>query len=105
MGYPVQAVVRVRQTIDEAERMDLPASLAVASLAWAASIFLWTGDFRGAEECIDSSISHAASHSLGPLSAVGRARKAELAIHRGQAHQGVESLALRSRKSARRVTS
>jgi predicted ATPase/DNA-binding winged helix-turn-helix (wHTH) protein len=91
-GFPTQAVERIHQAISDAERMDHPASLAVASLAWAASIFLWTGDVRGAEECIDSSISHAVSHSLGPLSAVGRARKAELAIYQGNAHDGVESL-------------
>jgi predicted ATPase/DNA-binding winged helix-turn-helix (wHTH) protein len=91
-GHPVQAVERVRQAIKGAERMDHLASLAVASLAWAASIFLWTGDFRGAEECTNSSISHAGSHSLGPLSAVGQARKAELAVHQGDANDGVKSL-------------
>jgi predicted ATPase/DNA-binding winged helix-turn-helix (wHTH) protein len=92
LGFPAQAVERIHQAINDAERTDHPASLAVASLAWAASIFLWTGDVRGADECIESSISHAVSHSLGPLSAVGRARKAELAIYRGNAHDGVESL-------------
>jgi predicted ATPase/DNA-binding winged helix-turn-helix (wHTH) protein len=91
-GFPAQAVERIRQAINDAERTDQPASLAVASLAWAASIFLWTGDVRGADACIDSSLSHAASHSLGPLSAVCRARKAELAIHQGDARDGVESL-------------
>jgi len=91
-GHPDQAVERVHQAIKDAERMDHPASLAVASLAWAASIFLWTGDFQAAEECINSSLSHAASHSLGPLSAVGQARKAELAVHMGNARDGVESL-------------
>jgi predicted ATPase len=61
-------------------------------LAWAASVFLWTGDLRNAEKHIDSCISHAESHSLGPLAAVGQARKAELAIRRGDARDGVESL-------------
>jgi predicted ATPase len=91
-GYPAQAVERAQRAIEEAERLEHPASLAVASLAWAASIFLWTGDVGGAEQCIHSSIAHAESHSLGPLSAVGRARKAELAIHQGNAKEGVESL-------------
>src|SRR4029077_7614499 len=91
-GHPDQAVERVDQAIKDAKRMDHPASLAVASLAWAASIFLWTGDFHGAEACINSTLSHAASHSLGPLSAVGQARKAELAVHEGNARDGVESL-------------
>jgi predicted ATPase/DNA-binding winged helix-turn-helix (wHTH) protein len=91
-GFPVQAVARVHQAIEDAERIDHPASLAVASMAWAVSIFFWAGDDRGAELCINSAMSHAAAHSLGPLSAVGRARKAELAIHRGNATDGVESL-------------
>jgi predicted ATPase/DNA-binding winged helix-turn-helix (wHTH) protein len=92
LGFPDQAIERIHQAINEAERADHPASLAVASLAWAASIFLWTGDSLGAEACIKSSISHALSQSLGPLSAVSSAREAELAIYRGNAHEGVESL-------------
>ena len=79
------------QTIKGAERMDHPASLVVV-LAWAASVFLWTGDLRSAEEHINSSISRAESHSLEPLVAVGQARKAELAIRRGDAKSGVERL-------------
>ena len=79
------------QTIKAAERMDHPASLVVV-LAWAASVFLWTGDLRSAEEYINSSISLAESHSLGPLVAVGQARKAELAIRRDDAEKGVERL-------------
>jgi predicted ATPase/DNA-binding winged helix-turn-helix (wHTH) protein len=90
-GYPAQAVERADETIKAAERMDHPASLVVV-LAWAASVFLWTGDLRSAEEHIDSSISLAESHSLGPLVAVGQARKAELAIRRDDAESGVERL-------------
>jgi predicted ATPase/DNA-binding winged helix-turn-helix (wHTH) protein len=90
-GHPAQAVECAHQAIDGAERMDHPASLAVV-LSWAASVFLWTGDLQIAEEHIDSSISHAESHALGPIVAVGRSRKAELAIRRGDAKDGVESL-------------
>jgi predicted ATPase/DNA-binding winged helix-turn-helix (wHTH) protein len=90
-GYPAQAVERAELTIKGAERMDHPASLVVV-LAWAASVFLWTGDLRSAEAYINSCISRAESHSLEPLVAVGQARKAELAIHRGDAKSGVEVL-------------
>jgi predicted ATPase/DNA-binding winged helix-turn-helix (wHTH) protein len=90
-GYPVQAVERAVRTIKDAERMDHPASLVVV-LAWAASIFLWTGDLGRAGECIDSCISRAESYALEPLVAVGQARKAELAIRRGDARNGVETL-------------
>src|ERR1700726_573337 len=90
-GYPAQAVERAEQTIKGAERMDHPASQVVV-LAWAASVFLWTGDFRSAEEHINSSISLAESHSLGPLVAVGQARRAELAIRRDDAESGINGL-------------
>jgi tetratricopeptide (TPR) repeat protein len=63
--------------------MDHPASVTVL-LAWAASIFLWTGDFASAQEYIDDSIAISESYSLGPLTAVGRARKAQLAIRQGR---------------------
>jgi predicted ATPase/DNA-binding winged helix-turn-helix (wHTH) protein len=90
-GYPAQAIERANETIKAAERMDHPASLVVV-LAWAASVFLWTGDLRSAEEHIDSSISLAESHSLGPLVAVGQARRAELAIRRDDAESGINGL-------------
>lgn len=82
-GYPTQAVERARGFIDGAKRMDHPASVTVL-LVWAASIFLWTGDFRSAEEYIDASTAISESYSLGPLTAVGRARKAQLAIRQGR---------------------
>jgi len=90
-GYPIQAVERVRASVEGAERMDHPASLTVL-LAWAASIFLWTGDLSAAEQHVSSSIAIAESYSLGPLAAVGRARQAQLAICRGDARGGVASL-------------
>jgi predicted ATPase len=71
--------------------MDQQESLVVI-LTWAASVFLWTGGLRSAEERIDSCIAHADTHSLGPILAVGQCRKAELAIHLGNAKDGVESL-------------
>lgn len=90
-GYPVQAVQRVHEFVDGARQMDHPASVTVL-LAWSASIFLWTGDLDSAETHIDASIAMAESNSLGPLAAVGRARKAQLAIRRGDAVDGVASL-------------
>jgi tetratricopeptide (TPR) repeat protein len=82
-GHPTQAVERAREFIENAERMDHPASVTVL-LAWAASIFLWTGDLGSAAEYIDASIAISESYSLGPLAAVGRARKAQLAIRQGR---------------------
>ncbi|HEX9588507.1 MAG TPA: winged helix-turn-helix domain-containing protein [Bradyrhizobium sp.] len=90
-GYPAQAVERAHEAIRGAERIDHPASLVVV-LAWAASVFLWTGDLRSAEEHINACISLAESYSLGPLMAVGRGRQGELAIRRGDASDGFEGL-------------
>ncbi|MDR3465559.1 MAG: winged helix-turn-helix domain-containing protein [Xanthobacteraceae bacterium] len=90
-GYPTRAVERAHQAIENAERMDHPASLVVV-LAWSASVFLWTGDLRSAGDYIDSCIAQAEAYSLGPLVAVGQARKAELAIRWGAAEDGVQSL-------------
>jgi len=90
-GDPVRSVHLARKIVNDAEHMDHPASLTVIR-AWAASVFLWTGDLRSAEEYITSSIAIAESYSLGPLAAVGRARQAQLAIQRGEVRDGVASL-------------
>jgi tetratricopeptide (TPR) repeat protein len=90
-GNPAQAVERTRQTVTDAERMDHPVTLS-ATLNWAIAVFLGTGDLLSADEHIDWFISHAESHSLTPYLAVGRGFKAELAIRRGDAKGGVDSL-------------
>ena len=90
-GYPAQAMERARQTVNDAAAMDHPLTLSLA-LIWAIYVFLWTGDLQGAEEHIDWLISRAGSRSLGPYVAVGRGFKGELAICRGDANSGIESL-------------
>jgi predicted ATPase len=90
-GHPAKAVERAHEVIEGAERMDHPASLAVV-LAWAASVFLWCGDLARAEQQINSCIALAEANSLGPLLAVGRGRRGELAIRQGDAAGGIESL-------------
>ena len=71
--------------------MDHPVTLCIA-LIWAVSVFLWSGDLESAEENIDRFIAHAQSRSMEPYLAVGRGVKGELAIRRGDAKGGVESL-------------
>jgi predicted ATPase/DNA-binding winged helix-turn-helix (wHTH) protein len=90
-GHPVQAVDRARHTVNDAAEMDHSLTLSIA-LIWSISVFLWTGDLEMAEEHIDWLISRAESHSLAPYLAVGQGFKAELAIRRGDAKDGVESL-------------
>jgi predicted ATPase len=92
-GHPAQASQCVRQTIKDAERKKHPASLGLA-LSWAPGIFLWVGDLSSAKEHTDWLISHAQSYSLRPYLAVARGYKGMLAIARGEASVGVESLRL-----------
>src|SRR5262249_19678811 len=90
-GYPAQAVDRTNRIVKDAERVDHPVTLTIV-LHWAASVFLWVGDLTSAEKHIDRFISRAETHSLGPYLAVGRGLKAELAIRRGDAQNGVNVL-------------
>jgi predicted ATPase len=55
-------------------------------------VFLWRGDLQSAEEHVDWVISRATSHSLAPYLAVGRGFQGELAVRRGDAGRGVETL-------------
>jgi predicted ATPase/DNA-binding winged helix-turn-helix (wHTH) protein len=90
-GYPARARQCVRQTIDDAERKNHPASLGLA-LSWAPGIFLWIGDLAGAEAHADWLISYADSHSFRPYLAVALGYKGMLAIAQGEASIGVERL-------------
>lgn len=90
-GHPAQAAERMRQSVTDARSRNNPTSLAV-TLSWAPLIFLWTGDLPSAEEYADWLIAHAESHSLGPYIFVGRSYKGALAVRRGDARGGVETL-------------
>ncbi|WP_369720632.1 winged helix-turn-helix domain-containing protein [Bradyrhizobium sp. LLZ17] len=90
-GQPSHARQLARQTVNDAAQMDHPITLCIA-LIWAVSIDLWSGDLDGAEENIDRFITHAESRSMGPYLAVGRGVKGELAIRRGDAGSGVETI-------------
>ncbi|MDD1529328.1 transcriptional regulator [Bradyrhizobium sp. WBOS7] len=90
-GRPADARQLAQQTVAEAAQMDHPITLCIA-LIWAVSIDLWSGDLDGADENIDRFIAHANSRSMGPYLAVGRGVKGELAIRRGDAAGGVETI-------------
>ncbi|MDD1537069.1 MULTISPECIES: ATP-binding protein [unclassified Bradyrhizobium] len=90
-GRPADARQLAQQTVTEAAQMDHPITLCIA-LIWAVSIDLWSGDLDGADENIDRFIAHANSRSMGPYLAVGRGVKGELAIRRGDAAGGVETI-------------
>nr|AAF78794.1 putative transmembrane transcriptional regulator protein TtrR [Bradyrhizobium japonicum] len=90
-GRPGDARQLARQTVTEAAQMDHPITLCIA-LIWLVSIDLWSGELDDAEESIDHFIAHATSRSMGPYLSVGRGVKGELAIRRGDAAGGVETI-------------
>lgn len=90
-GYPAQALELTRQGVEASKAMAHPAALALVS-AGAASIFLLAGDLDAAQYHTELSLSHAEANALGPLVAVGKGRKAELAIKRGNTKAGVKDL-------------
>lgn len=90
-GHPDQAVERAHQTIKDAASIDHPVTLSLV-LIRAISLFLWIGDLATAEELLDRFIAHAESHFPGPYLAVGGGYNGVLAVRRGDAKGGVESL-------------
>jgi tetratricopeptide (TPR) repeat protein len=91
-GHPAQAAERMRQTIRDVERRDNMVFSLGFALFWAPGIFLWVGDLRSAEEYADRLISHGETNFRRHNVAVGRGYKGALAILRGDASGGVESL-------------
>jgi predicted ATPase/DNA-binding winged helix-turn-helix (wHTH) protein len=90
-GYSDQAVTVARKTVDEAATLNHPVTLCIA-LIWAVSVFLWIGDWLGAEESIERFTVHADKYSLAPYQAVGLGVKGELSVKRGEAEAGIRLL-------------
>jgi len=87
-GYPDQAIERAHRTIADTIRLGHPVTVSIV-VNWSVSLFFWVGDLQSAEEHIERFITHAEYHSMGPYITVGRARKGELAIRRGNPEGGV----------------
>ncbi len=90
-GLPAQAIDRVCQTINNAERKKHPASLGLA-LSWAPGMFVWVGDYSSANEYTEWLLSHAEMHALRPYLAVALGYQGMLAVGRGEARNGIEKL-------------
>jgi hypothetical protein len=90
-GYPAQAAEHARAAVRDAERMDHPVTLSVATL-WAITVYLWIGDLDRAEALAARFTARAGSHSLGPYLAVGQAFAGAIAIRRGDAEAGIGAL-------------
>ena len=90
-GYPDEADVQARRTLQEAAAADHSLSLCIA-LIWSISVFLWNGDPQSAAEHIDWLTARAESNSFAPYVAVARAFRAELLVDQGDAPANIAIL-------------
>ena len=90
-GHPDQAVELAHQAINDAASIEHPVTLSIV-LIRAITLFLWIDDLVTAEDLLDRFIVHSKAHSLGPYLAVGAGYKGLLAVRRGNAIGGVETL-------------
>lgn len=90
-GYPDQALSCARQNIEEAAERDHSLTLCIALLG-ASSVSLWRGELASAEAQVERLISRAESYSLSPYVLVGRGFEGAVALRRGDAKGGVETL-------------
>jgi predicted ATPase/DNA-binding winged helix-turn-helix (wHTH) protein len=90
-GYPDQAALVARETIEEAAALEHPVTLCMA-LIWAVTVFVWRRDWHSVEETIDRFIRVADRHSLAPYQAAGRGVKGELSVRRGELAVGIAAL-------------
>ena len=88
-GHPAQAIDRAVRTIEQAATLDDSLNLA---LHWCCSVFLWSGDLERSKQYVDWFVSNTETFSMGPNRAGGQGLRAALAIERGDAQEGVESL-------------
>jgi predicted ATPase/DNA-binding winged helix-turn-helix (wHTH) protein len=91
LGYPDQAKLVARRTVEEAATFDHPLNLCI-SLLWAVCVHLWSGEWAGAQEGMDKLIACARERSILPYDAAGTGLKGYLLIKRGEAEAGVRLL-------------
>jgi predicted ATPase/DNA-binding winged helix-turn-helix (wHTH) protein len=90
-GFSDQARRIAKAAIDEAASRGDPLSIGI-SLAYCSPIFLWSGDFRTADDYIERLINYAGRHSLDPHRAAGLGLKGALAIARNELGIGIDLL-------------
>lgn len=91
LGYPDQAKLVARRTVEEAATFDHSLNLCI-SLLWAVCVYLWAGDWAAAQEGTDKLIACARERSVLPYDAAGTGLKGYLLIKRGEAEVGVRLL-------------
>jgi tetratricopeptide (TPR) repeat protein len=90
-GFPDQARKRAKTAIDESLSRVNPLFVCV-TLTYGSPVFLWSGDFRRADDYAEQLIEYAGRYSLETYRAAGLGLKGELAIARGQVEIGINLL-------------
>jgi predicted ATPase/DNA-binding winged helix-turn-helix (wHTH) protein len=90
-GYSDRACRVAKSAIDEALSRAHPLSLC-GSLTYGSPVFLWSGDFRAADDYVERLIEYAGRHSLEPYRAAGLGLKGALAIARDELATGIDLL-------------
>jgi predicted ATPase/DNA-binding winged helix-turn-helix (wHTH) protein len=86
-GHPAQAMECARQTVADAESMEISLGLV---LDWTFSACLWLGELHSAEQHLAAMVARAESKSLAKVESLGF--KGQLSICRGDLENGVKSL-------------
>jgi tetratricopeptide (TPR) repeat protein len=90
-GFPDRARRIAKSAIDELLSGVNPLSICV-SLAYGSPVFLWSGDFRTAEDYVERLIEYAGRHSLQVYRAAGLGLKGVFAIARDELETGIDLL-------------
>jgi tetratricopeptide (TPR) repeat protein len=90
-GAVDRAVSVAQQATAEAAALSQPVSVCI-SLIYAATVYLWRGDWLAAEEAITRGLAESRRHSLGPYHTVCLGLRGELLLRRGDTASGIEFL-------------
>jgi predicted ATPase/DNA-binding winged helix-turn-helix (wHTH) protein len=90
-GFSDQARSLAGNAVEGAASRDDPLTTCVA-LTYCSPVFLWSGDFRSAGDCVERLIEYAGRHSIEPYRAAGIGLKGALAIARDDVDFGIDLL-------------
>jgi tetratricopeptide (TPR) repeat protein len=91
LGYPDQALEASQEAIKEAEGLNHRVTT-IYALVWNALVFLYTGDWKTAEEWIRRIIVEATTYALTPCHSIAIGYQGVLAIRLGEPLRGTELL-------------
>ncbi|WP_156937923.1 winged helix-turn-helix domain-containing protein [Mesorhizobium sp. LNHC221B00] len=91
LGMPEKAILIADMAVKEAMKREHPVTICM-SLSYTVPVYLWSGDFDRATECIERVLVHATKYSLAPYQALGLGLKGELMVLKGETAEGIDLL-------------